>query len=216
MIVKRIKVNGKIVSRFEKKRVQLKHILNPARAYDARERERMMRQQKPPTLELFEFKGEGKEWNGFDLFKEKEECEPQSIAYFGLFKPDAWYDATGFPGIKCRIDGQIAGLSGKRMMGWKAADGYISVTVWDGAKQRKVLAHRIIASTFIPNPLRFPIVNHINGIKDDNRACNLEWCTSQHNVRHGFKLRKGLNKNSIGKHPTISPIPHGNSVYTTV
>lgn len=44
--------------------------------------------------------------------------------------------------------------------------------------------HRLIALAFIPNPQSFPEVNHKNGIKNDNRASNLEWCTCRHNIRH--------------------------------
>lgn len=43
--------------------------------------------------------------------------------------------------------------------------------------------HRLIAETFIPNPLNLRTVNHINGNKLDNRLVNLEWandCRQQH------------------------------------
>ena len=56
--------------------------------------------------------------------------------------------------------------------------------------------HRIIAKCFIPNPYNKRDINHINGIKTDNRAENLEWCTRSENVIHAY--RTGLEKPVVG------------------
>lgn len=66
--------------------------------------------------------------------------------------------------------------------------GYPFVCVSTNGKISKPLSiHRLVAKAFIPNPNNYPCVNHINGIKTDNRVENLEWCTQQYNIKQSFK-----------------------------
>lgn len=69
----------------------------------------------------------------------------------------------------------------------KQISGYLFVSL--GAKNPK-LVHRLIAETFIPNPDKKQEVNHINGIKTDNRVENLEWVTRGENLEHRYRILK--------------------------
>lgn len=48
--------------------------------------------------------------------------------------------------------------------------------------------HRLIAETFLENPNNYPIINHKNGIKDDNRVENIEWCSYSYNSIHSCRV----------------------------
>lgn len=65
------------------------------------------------------------------------------------------------------------------------------------ATSRTFLVHRLVAQAFIPNPECKPFVNHINGIKTDNRVENLEWVTGSENLAHSYRV--GLRVSARGK-----------------
>lgn len=76
--------------------------------------------------------------------------------------------------------------------------GYLYVHLICGEKIKFMMIHRAIMETFVRNGDEKRQVNHINGIKTDNRLENLEWATPKENNEHAIKT--GLNKQGTPKH----------------
>nr|WP_314583448.1 HNH endonuclease [uncultured Pseudomonas sp.] len=74
-------------------------------------------------------------------------------------------------------------ISAVHLKTFTTSNGYEGISL----NGRSVHVHRLVALAFIPNLSDLPCVNHINGIKTDNRRENLEWCTHSENTRHAVK-----------------------------
>ena len=71
--------------------------------------------------------------------------------------------------------------------------GYYVICLYNkNGKSTPKTIHRLVGNAYIENINDYPIINHINGIKTDNRVENLEWCTQSHNVKEAYRL--GLEK----------------------
>ena len=66
--------------------------------------------------------------------------------------------------------------------------------------------HRLVAKAFIPNPLDLPQVNHINGIKTDNRVKNLEWCDNAYNREHAISTGLWNSVGELNKSSTLKEV----------
>ena len=82
--------------------------------------------------------------------------------------------------------------------------GYLQVYLCKNNNPKTITVHRLVAIAFIPNPENKRTINHINGIKTDNRVENLEWNTYSENHLHAY--RTGLRTSAmIGKFGIKNP-----------
>lgn len=127
------------------------------------------------------------------------------------FENEIWKDIKGYEGLyKISNYGNVCSVDRKTNTRLKNQEyvikkgkpitphlskGYYSISLSKGNKTITQKIHRLVAQAFIPNPLNKPQINHINGIKTDNRAENLEWCNCKENIQHAFKT--GLKPNNV-------------------
>lgn len=65
-------------------------------------------------------------------------------------------------------------------------DGYPTLKLSKNGVKYHYAGHRLVALTWIPNPLNLPEVNHKDGIKTNIHKGNLEWVTKAGNAKHAY------------------------------
>ncbi len=88
-------------------------------------------------------------------------------------------------------DGRVFSLNRKRFLKTSDRCGYCFIRLYDNNKKQKdIFVHRLVYETFkgkIPEGLQ---VDHINGIRDDNRLINLRLLTNKENSQNRHYLEQ--------------------------
>lgn len=96
-------------------------------------------------------------------------------------------------------------LNNKKQKTYRDKDGYV-VYINGNLEKKNHKIHRLVASKYLFNKSNKGQVNHINGIKSDNRITNLEWASASDNLKHSYKFlnRKSPAKGVYGKDNWLS------------
>lgn len=96
-------------------------------------------------------------------------------------------DVPGFPGYRATESGHVwSDISGRYLSPLKTSNGYLHVVLMANRQKRRIAVHRVVAMAFHGSAAKGMVVNHKNGIRNDNRPANLEWVTQSENVKDGY------------------------------
>ena len=98
---------------------------------------------------------------------------------------EEWKEYNGY---KISNYGKVINKHGKVLSTKADKHGYICTSITDYGGKRIKGMHRIVATVFIPNPKNLPEVNHLDGVKANNRIDNLEWITKEGNQKHEARV----------------------------
>ena len=78
--------------------------------------------------------------------------------------------------------------------------GYYDVSLMKDCKRKTFRVHRLVAIAFVPNddPINKTQINHIDEVKTNNKATNLEWCDAKYNCNYGTRNER------MGKNVSVS------------
>ena len=107
---------------------------------------------------------------------------------------EVWKDIKNYEGIYTVSNcGDIKSILKNRILKKRICkQGYSTVALFKDGKRTEYKQHRLVADAFLVSNKLNDVVNHKNGVRDDNRIENLEYVTSRENVHHYLK-----NKNKI-------------------
>lgn len=104
---------------------------------------------------------------------------------------EVWKQITDYPNYFISNTGKIRNVkTGRELQQYLMNNGYLRISLCKNGKVKGFLAHRLVATAFIPNPDNLDTVDHINGIKTDNRTDNLQWLSHHDNASKFHREQK--------------------------
>lgn len=105
---------------------------------------------------------------------------------------EIWKDVVDFEGLyKVSNLGRIYSCKSKIILKHHNNKlGYAKLILRKNNKSYGYQVHRLVAMAFLPNPNKYPEVNHKDENPRNNKLKNLEWCTKKYNNNYGTRIQR--------------------------
>ncbi len=115
---------------------------------------------------------------------------------------EIWLAVPGFQGYEVSNLGNVRSLksNGRLLSKREQPKGYLRVKLCKEGIESQHMIHRLVGMAFLPGYKEELQINHINGVKSDNRVENLEWCDGSHNLQHSYDV--------LGRKPALEGKHH--------
>lgn len=86
------------------------------------------------------------------------------------------YEVSNLGNVRSKFYGELSQR--------ETPDGYLTVSLRDNKKNKRVRVHRLVAKAFVKNIYGCDVVNHKDENKKNNKSNNLEWVTAENNSKY--------------------------------
>ncbi len=118
-----------------------------------------------------------------------------------MITDDGWFSILEFPSYDVNIDGKIRSRnphrSESRVLKATPCQGYHMVKLHAPGRQKVFKVATLVMQRFVGERPKGMQINHVNGIKTDDRLENLKYVTPSENIRHA--VRTGLKRSQKGE-----------------
>lgn len=116
---------------------------------------------------------------------------------------EVWTDVPGWPSYEVSTMGRVRSKKNKKILSLDpSTHGYPRVQLCHNGERTRIKVHKLVLTAFVRPRYLWEECRHLNGVKTDNRLCNLAWGAPEENeadkLAHGtYAVNRMFNRDQV-------------------